>query len=325
MRRNTAVPQGTAVATTSLMRLTALTSALVLVSALAATRAATEQPRVQIEMRNVRLHVLAGVTLDIRRLRGEMQSRADGGPPVFDDQTSYVLHVATADMSMDMSSLSSLLNRRVFAYPGAPITGVTFRATDDGRIEQRGTLHKGVSVPFSMKASVSTTPDGRLRLHVESVKTLGIPAKGLLDLFGLKLDDLIDLKARRGIEVQGNDVLMSPGDVLPPPRIDGRLVRAEVRGGKLLQVFGPADGRRPPPLNPPLPRANYIYFSGGSIRFGKLTMSDADLQLIDADPRDPFDFFPERYNDQLVAGYSKNTPRHGLKTFMPDFNDLHRQ
>ena len=53
-------------------------------------------------------------------------------------------------------------------------------------------------------------------------------------------------------------------------------------------------------------------------------MRDADLQLIDADPRDPFDFFPARYNAQLVAGYSKNTPAKGLKTYMPDFDDLQK-
>jgi hypothetical protein len=326
------VREGTAVAIYASMRSMPFLVTVVLASAVplaagkgdaAGPRQAAEQPRVQIEMRNVRLHVMTGVALDVRRLRGEMQSRAEGRPPVFDDQASYVLHVSTAQISMDMTSLSNLMNRQIFAYRGAPISGVTVRAIDGGRIEQRGTLHKGVSVPFSMKASVSTTPDGRLRLHVESVKALGIPAKGLLDLFGLKLENLLDLKQRRGIEVDGHDVLMAPGDVLPPPRIVGRLVRAEVRDGALLQVFAPADGRQPAALKPPMPRANYMYFSGGNIRFGKLTMSDADLQLIDADPRDPFDFFPARYNDQLVAGYSKNTPRQGLKTFMPDFNDLH--
>ena len=64
---------------------------------------------------------------------------------------------------------------------------------------------------------------------------------------------------------------------------------------------------------------NYIWFRGASIRFGRLTMSDADLKLIDMDPRDPFDFYSARYNEQLVAGYSKNTPDHALRTYMPDF------
>ena len=88
-----------------------------------------------------------------------------------------------------------------------------------------------------------------------------------------------------------------------------------------MQIFG--DKRPLPALTKPDPKApNYVYFHGGDIRFGKLTMSAADLQLIDADPRDPFDFFPAQYNAQLVAGYSKNTPSGGLRTYMPDFNDL---
>lgn len=53
-------------------------------------------------------------------------------------------------------------------------------------------------------------------------------------------------------------------------------------------------------------------------------MAGADLQLIDADERDAFDFYPEKYDAQLVAGYSKNTTAKGLKTYMPDFNDLGR-
>jgi hypothetical protein len=43
------------------------------------------------------------------------------------------------------------------------------------------------------------------------------------------------------------------------------------------------------------------------------------MQLIDADPRDAFDFFPAHYEDQLVAGYSRNTRRKGLQVFMPDY------
>jgi hypothetical protein len=71
-------------------------------------------------------------------------------------------------------------------------------------------------------------------------------------------------------------------------------------------------------------RTNYIYFRGGTLRFGRLTMTDTDLQLVDGDSSDPFDFFPERYQRQLIAGYSKNAPPGGLITFMPDQNQSAR-
>ncbi len=54
-------------------------------------------------------------------------------------------------------------------------------------------------------------------------------------------------------------------------------------------------------------------------------MTETDLELVDEDPGDPFDFSIDHWNDQLVAGYSKNTPNRGLKAHMPDHNDLDRQ
>jgi hypothetical protein len=280
---------------------------------------------VQIEMKNVHLRVDDGIVLDVSRLRGIMTSRTAGAPPIFDDQKSYVLKLQAAQISMDMASLQALMNRHVFAYQGAPLTDLTVSA-EGSLISLKGKLHKGVVVPFSSRASVSATDDGQMRLHVESMKALGIPTKGLLDLFGLKLDDVVDIKKRRGVDVQDNDIVIAPGQVLPPPEIAGRLSRVAVQGGRLVQTFEDASYGRPGRLVLPSPGSpNYIYFGTGDIRFGKLTMHDADLQLIDADPKDPFDFFPARYDAQLVAGYSKNTPKKGLKTFMPDYGDLKKK
>jgi hypothetical protein len=279
---------------------------------------------VQLEMRNVHLHLDDAIVLDVTRLRGIMVSRTADAPPVFDDSASYVLRLQTATLAMDMSSLQNLMNRHVFSYAGSPLKDLTAQA-EGGRLKLKGKLHKGVDVPFSTIASVAVTTDGRLRLHAESLKALGVPAKGLLDLFGLKLDDVVAIKKRRGVDIQDNDIIIAAGQVLPPPEIAGRLSKVTISGNSLIQVFDdPANGR-PAPLKLPSPSApNYVYFGGGDIRFGKLTMHDADLQLIDSDPKDPFDFFPAKYNEQLVAGYSKNTAAKGLKTYMPDYGDLQR-
>ena len=294
-----------------------------LLLAAAAPEVGTRAADVQVEMKNVRLHVDEGIVLDVRRLRGVMVSKAKG-PPVFDTPRSYALQLHSADIAMDTTSLQALLNRHVFAYDGAPLRDLAVE-TDGSRLELKGKLRKGLEVPFATTATVSATADGRLRLHAESLKALGIPAKGLLDLFGLELDDVVSMKERRGVEVQENDIIISPGQVLPPPEIVGRLTRVVVEGDRLVQTFDDPARGRPARLTPPSPSArNYVYFSGGDIRFGKLTMHQADLQLIDTDPSDPFDFYPARYEAQLVVGYSKNTPAKGLKTFMPDFDDLPR-
>ena len=274
-------------------------------------------------MRNVHLHVDDGIVLEVAHLRGEMISRKSGQPPVFDDPDSYVIKVFDADIAMDMTSLANLMNRHIFAGEKAALHDISL--TTDGKVlEQKGKLRKaGASVPFTMKAGVSVTPDGRLRLHTESVSALGVPAKKLMEILGLTLDDLVTIKEQRGIEIDGDDVLIAPGRALPPPEIQGTAVRVDLASGKLHQVLGTAGRGASPRLAPAdTPARNYLYFSGADIRFGRLLMTNADLMIIDADEKDPFDFFPGQYKGQLVAGYSKHTPEGGLRAFMPDYDDL---
>jgi hypothetical protein len=72
----------------------------------------------------------------------------------------------------------------------------------------------------------------------------------------------------------------------------------------------------------PFKAESYVYHRGGVLRFGKLTMTDSDLELVNDPPHSPFDFSLPDYNRQLVAGYSKNTVMHGLIVFMPDLSAL---
>ena len=51
-------------------------------------------------------------------------------------------------------------------------------------------------------------------------------------------------------------------------------------------------------------------------------MSQTDMQLIDADPSDPFEFHPRHDVRQLAAGYSKNTAEGNLRVYMPDYNQV---
>lgn len=280
---------------------------------------------VHIAMRNVRLHVDRGIVLQIRELAGTMVCRTAGQPPVFDDQRSYSLRIRAAEMTIDMPSLAALMNRYVFGYQGAPLSDLSVAPARDGRLQLKGKLHKGVTVPFSTTLTASVTDEGRMRLHVESLKAAGVPAKGVLHVLGLELDDLVHLKNRHDVTIEDNDIVMAPGEALPPPEIRGRLSKVMVNDRGLALTFSssgePAvpDGARPGSA-----ARNYVSFTGGTIRFGKLTMVEADLRLIDADPRDPFDFFPAEYQRQLVAGYSRNTASGGLRTFMPDYDDLER-
>jgi hypothetical protein len=101
----------------------------------------------------------------------------------------------------------------------------------------------------------------------------------------------------------------------------GRITQVRVEKDALVQVFGPGGQKA---LSPAPTSENYIYWRGGQLSFGKLTMTETDLELVDVDPRDAFDFSVDRWNEQLVAGFSKITPERGLKAHLPDYNDLRR-
>jgi hypothetical protein len=225
-----------------------------------------------------------------------------------------------ATVSMTPESLTNLMNNYVFADRDAPI--VRSRLTiENGQLNLTGTLRKGIGIPFTATASVGISSDGWIRIHPTSLKAAKIVPKGVLDFLGLHLQTVLKSNPEPGVRVEQDDILLNPERILPPPQIRGHLAKVWIEGGRLYQRFD-SGGRVPPATPPDRDAANYMYYHGGTLRFGKLTMVDTDLQLIDADPSDAFDFSPERYNEQLVAGYSKNTPNHGLTVFMPDLNDV---
>jgi hypothetical protein len=278
---------------------------------------------VETEMRNVLYHVDDRVVLDIGRLRGVLLPTSPREPPWFDDPTSFVLAIDSADIAITPASLSALLNDYVFNYKGTPLKHLEV-SIDDGELKQKGVLHKGLDLPFTIRAQLTTTRDGRLRLHPTSVKVLGIPMKSLMRLFGLELENLVRVRQGRGVEIVDNDFLLAPADLLPPPRIQGTLTGVVLERTRIRQVFG-GSGRRGAhtALRPSDPQArNYMFYRGKMLRFGKLTMADADLQIVDQDPSDPFDFYLAHLNEQLVAGESRNLADFGLLTTMPDYADL---
>jgi hypothetical protein len=273
---------------------------------------------VHIEIRNVDLQLEGGLSLAVQRMQGLLESTTPGQEPVFDDPNSFVIKAQSADVRMSLATLDRIMNERVFDYEGADVEKMHSQVKD-GKLEQRGKLDKAVNIPFKVKGDLSVTDDGRIRFHGQSTKALGIPMKRLMKLFSIEMDDMVKVKPGRGVEVVDNDFIIDPSQILPPPHILGRVTKVALEGDALVLHMGGDEVKRTyeAPISP-----NHVYFHGGRIRFGKLSMHGADLELIDGDPRDPFKFSLPRYNEQLVAGYSKNTTDHGLRVYMPDIDAL---
>jgi hypothetical protein len=294
-----------------------LCAAMLSAAASACAKVDAAPQSVQVDMSNVDLHVATDVTLHVRQLRGRFVPVARQ-IPYLDDTHSYLVAIDTGEISLDLASLNTLLVRSL-GGDGSNLDKLQVSFEQDGTLGQRGVIDSAINVPFSAKAVVSATPDGRIRVSPQSVRSLGVPMKPVMNLFRMKLDDLVTIAPGRGIVTDGDDLLLDPGKLLPAPSIQGRVTAVRIERNQLVQTFGSGGGASV--AGRPLSR-NHIYWRGGQLSFGKLTMTDTDLELVDADPSDPFDFSVSDWDAQLVAGYSKTLPNRGLMAHMPDYNDI---
>jgi hypothetical protein len=274
---------------------------------------------VQVAMRNVEYHYTPDTSVHIVFLHGELFPTKPPQIVIFDDRESFSLVMAYSEIAMSCNSLANILNQRVFAGDDAPIKSVSIQSKGSALVI-RGKLHKKGSIPFETTGTLSPTPDGRIRLHAEKVTAAHLPVKGLMDLLDLDIAALINTNKVRGVAVEKDDLLLDPQEILPLPRIQGKVTAVRIQGNEIIETFG----RKQDSNFNPVISGNYMAYRGNELRFGKLTMHDTDMVLLDMDPQDPFDFFLDHYVDQLVAGYSKTTPTFGLRVYMRDYNKLKR-
>jgi hypothetical protein len=280
-------------------------------------QSAPQSGEVQVQMHNVNYYFTDRMAVHLVNIGGSLVPTSPGHFPVFDDKQSFELRITAGEIVMDPQSLANVLNTNVFSARNAPIKDISI-TIDKGKLKVKGKLHEKGDIPFETDGQLSATADGKIRLHAQGIKALHLPVKGLMDLFGLDIADLIKNGKVRGVQTEKDDLILDPGEILPPPRISGKVTDVHLDGNKIVQIFG--DPKKYPWAH--VPAQNYMSYRGNRLQFGKLLMMDTDLLLIDPDPRDPFDFYLDHYKDQLVAGYSKTTPSFGLRVYMVDYNKL---
>ena len=298
-----------------LMFLAVLCNASLNLAAQSSGRADTRP--VEFAMRNVTYHYSEPVAVHIAKLEGELVSTKAGAIVFFDDKNSFNLHLKYAEISISCNALAQVLNENVFSSSDTPIKNLSIESKDNQLI-MKGKLPQKADVAFETVGRLSADPDGRIRVHSDHVKAAHLPVKGFMDLLGIDIAGLIDTKKIHGITVEKDDIILDSEQILPAPHIEGRVAAVHISGNDIVLTFG-----TPQPSNFAAKQpGNYMAFRHSDMRFGKLTMHNADLIMIDMDPHDPFDFFLDHYQDQLVAGYTKSTPQYGLRAYTRDYNKL---
>ncbi|HTP69553.1 MAG TPA: hypothetical protein VMJ35_11675 [Dongiaceae bacterium] len=283
-----------------------------------AAEAASGKP-VKAEMRNVLFRLTDRAGAKLENVSGELWPVGKSDLVVFDDKASFEMRIANGTVSIRPEALADVMNNYVFARSDAPLKDISIAIKKDQLIV-KGKLHSKGDVPFETGGTLSADPDGRLRMNTEKVKAMHVPVKGVMGLFGIDLAKVINTSKVAGMDTDKNDLLMDLGELLPPPHIRGRVKSVQLTNDAIITTFG--DGGKTSGDGKEI--GNYMRFEGNRVQFGKLTMENTDLTLIDLDPRDPLDWDQGHYKEQVVEGYSKITSTFGLQTYVKDYAKLKR-
>ena len=276
--------------------------------------AANDRLPTTIYAHNILLRKGPNFRIYIRWIRGQMLRTRPQVVPSFDDSDSFVLAIQKGVIHANIGDISNFLNTNSPA--NTPLKNISIQPDGD-QLKLHGTLHKIVPLPIELVGTLAPTPEGLVRFHVTKLDVLKIPIKGLLGDLHIHLSDLVHATDVPGVQVANNDIIFDTQKLLPPPHIRGQLTTVSVRPPDLEVIYGnaPNDETRLAQWH------NFLRLSGGALDFGKLTMHNVDLTLIDASQDPWFDLDLVNYQAQLVNGYTRMTAQAGLEIFMPDVND----
>jgi hypothetical protein len=269
---------------------------------------------INIYAHNLRLAQGPKFRVYIQWLRGQLKPSQVNKIPSFDDPESFYLNVTNGVMRVNIGDICDYLNSQ---SGKTPLTDIKLTGTGD-QVKIMGNYHKGVTLPVEVIGTIKPAYSNRLEVQVSKINVLKIPFKAILGGLHIKLADLLPSEPIRGVQLEGDKIYFDSNQLLPPPYIRGTLTKVSLGNPDLEAVYGDVtkDVAKVEEWR------NFLRLTGGTLNFGKLTMRNVDLMMVDISQDAWFDLDLARYQDQLVNGYSRMTPNQGLQIFMPDVSEL---
>ena len=255
-----------------------------------------------------------GFRIYVRWLRGQMARTSSIVNPSFDDPDSFVIDVKAGVIHTNVGDLANFLNEGI---TNSPLKNIKLSGDGD-QLKLTGTLHKVVPIPIEVISTIGVAPDNRIQIHVTKINLLKIPFKKLLGGMDVTVSSLFHPGDIPGVEVKENDIFLDTAKAVPPPHIRGQLASVRIINPDFQEIYGNAqeDVTRLEQWR------NFLQLHGGTIDFGKLTMRQVDLMMVDLSNNAWFDLDLANYQDQLVNGYTRMTPQAGLQIFMPSLDQI---
>lgn len=268
--------------------------------------------------KNVVFRLDKDITMILEDMNADVLLKDPSMPYVPANKTEYSLQIHQAKVHKGAASLEALMNKHIFNTPDSPIKDCKLAFKGD-KISMSGKMKKGVWVGFEMEGTLEPTPDGKIMMTPTMVKSMGLRVDGLMNLIGLEMAKLLKMQEEKGLSIRGNQIIMDPSKMYPPPRLYGRVSSVHIANGQLHLEFN--DGKAKPwPEVPVKGQRAMLLMWGGDILINKVLVLDAKMQILDATPDTPMVYALDFYRELLEAGYTVGTRDGHMITYEPDLN-----
>lgn len=269
--------------------------------------------------RNVLYRLDPNVSMFLTDMNADVVLKDPTLPFVPANKTDYAIQVHHAIVDKGAGDLEALMNTYVFSDRDSPIRNVKMSFKGD-RLVMAGEMKKGVWLKFEMEGTMAATQDGKIRMTPVVVKSAGLRVDGLMKLIGLEMAKLLKMKEEKGLIMDGNEIIMDPSKLYPPPALIGHVTVAAVRNNMLHIEMD--DGKaRPWPEVPVTNTRSQLLMWGGDVLINAVLNLNAKMQVLDATPATPMVFALDRYREQLEAGFVIPTRAGHLIAYVPDVLD----
>ena len=175
-----------------------------------------------------------GATFDLKDFSAEMISRSKAKPLCFARKTK----ITHGEVFVSSESLTKLFTQKI-SKSDSKIKDVKVETRDDRSAKISGTMHKGIDMPFEIEGPIST--DGtNLILQAKKIKAEKLPIKGLLDMMGKNLGEMLGSESMSGVEAKGDTLIFKPAQI---SSAEGHIEKLDVTSKGLQVTFGPTKGK----------------------------------------------------------------------------------
>jgi hypothetical protein len=305
-----AIPVGTRAA---FSRASLMSSASALSSTLPdERRSAASAPLIHVQ--NVDFYVAGRIGFHVRSLDARMVPKQPGQPVDLDDPDQYDIHIIGGEVVEPWPAMAALFNDYLLDYEPRSLNDLRLKPVD-GRLQVTGGIKlwnhfPGVWLPATLDGTIVAKDERHLVYEPTSVRVLGVPQAGLLHALNIPLASLTPF-ARKGVALQGNELVFDQYTVFPPPVLQGRLASATVTGEGLVLKFR-RDGTAAVAKPPAGAGGSFVWIESGDVKMFNSLVTNTRTYIEDSSNPGVMKFDLYGYRRDVAKGTVRMSADGGL-------------